>query len=374
MRVNTFSLRIPEGRERDSGHVEMAHNNIFTIRMDNHDRNRPCDATVSVDGKEIGAYRINAGSYAVLERSSHDERGRFTFFEANSFSRRRRRRSTPKGRERRPPRPLIEVVFRPERIRQAPVHRDNVKLLGFGGARGRGLPCGQSAGGGNLDFDAEAQNYSAGITGLTGKSEQKFYEVPNLDYEPGGEVTITLRLVRSNVVRELTAGAASQSRAIARVSLNRRSSPSSVAADQAATEDMTWRSSWYSFSLLPPGTGLAGSPRPPSPPRSDALIAVYKAKITGSTTLDEVWAVLGKAIAGFVHVVQDMAGQQLSQSDVEQVVLDAVNDLLTDILPTLEGNLPPLLRLLGGRILQPVLMQLATGLVDAVVAIFYHRL
>ncbi len=46
---------------------------------------------------------------------------------------------------------------------------------------------------------------SAGITGLTGKSNQKFYEVANLDYDPTGATIITLRLVATQAVRPLTA-------------------------------------------------------------------------------------------------------------------------------------------------------------------------
>ncbi len=60
MRVNSFSVMVPEGQERDSGHVELRHNTQYSLRLGNHDSNRHCDAQVSVDGKEIGNFRINA--------------------------------------------------------------------------------------------------------------------------------------------------------------------------------------------------------------------------------------------------------------------------------------------------------------------------
>lgn len=42
MRVGNFSLLIPEGRERDSGHVEMQHNTQYQLRLGNHYHDKPC--------------------------------------------------------------------------------------------------------------------------------------------------------------------------------------------------------------------------------------------------------------------------------------------------------------------------------------------
>src|SRR5437870_2079975 len=78
MRVSNFSVLIPEGRERDSGHVELDHERQYRITLGNHCYDRRCDATVTLDGKEIGCFRVNAGCTVSLERSPHDN-GRFTF-------------------------------------------------------------------------------------------------------------------------------------------------------------------------------------------------------------------------------------------------------------------------------------------------------
>jgi hypothetical protein len=79
MRLNDFSCRIPEGQETHSGYVEMRHGKQYSIQLRN-DRDVPCDAKVSVDGKEIGVWRISPKSGILLERPAEDH-GRFTFYE-----------------------------------------------------------------------------------------------------------------------------------------------------------------------------------------------------------------------------------------------------------------------------------------------------
>ena len=48
MRVGNFSLMIPEGIERDSGHIVLPHEQVYTLRLGNHG-NRRCDAHVWID-------------------------------------------------------------------------------------------------------------------------------------------------------------------------------------------------------------------------------------------------------------------------------------------------------------------------------------
>lgn len=231
MRIGNFSVLIPEGREHGSGHVALPHNTQYVIRMGNHGSPR-CDATVEVDGKEVGSFRINGYGNLVLERSVNDT-GRFTFFEADSAE----GASAGAGEIATDLRGLVRVTFRPEKY---------VKPIPFVGGvrtiRGMCAPAprmggsiGQSAGGWSTQqYGAVSKgpeptcggfvgafptnqcdmggSYSApagaaaGVTGLTGSSNQTFYEVPNLDYDPAGEVIITLRLVEAtNAVRPLQA-------------------------------------------------------------------------------------------------------------------------------------------------------------------------
>ena len=58
MRLSNFEVTIPQGDEQTSGHVGMKHNSKYSIRMHNG-LNRRCDALVTVDGKEIGMWRVD---------------------------------------------------------------------------------------------------------------------------------------------------------------------------------------------------------------------------------------------------------------------------------------------------------------------------
>lgn len=191
MRVGSFSLLIPEGVERDSGHVLMAHGRTYTLRLRNHGSRR-CDADVAIDGKSIGRYRISAGGTITLERSAHDT-GRFTFFRADSAE----GESAGAAKVDRPDRGLIRVTFCPER---APIRTVPTGSVLRGGPGGQSVP--KSVG--SEYEERTAGGLAPGVTGLTGHSNQAFVEVPDLDHDPTGEVTISLRLAADASVRELT--------------------------------------------------------------------------------------------------------------------------------------------------------------------------
>lgn len=219
MRVGNFSLLVPEGRERDSGHVELPHGQVYKLKLMNHTRDRRCDAQVMVDGKEVGCFRVSKGGWVEIERPVNDQ-GKFTFFKADSSE----AEAAGAGKVDKDLRGLIQVVFKPEK---KPVTRsilDNAvptcRMGHMSPARG---PGGQSQlmGWSSPDCAGDAQlrafgpeqaektcggifpQNSAGVTGLTGHSSQTFYEVPNLDYDTSQEVTISVRLVCCNEVRPL---------------------------------------------------------------------------------------------------------------------------------------------------------------------------
>jgi hypothetical protein len=194
MRVGNFSLWIPQGTERDSGHVEMRHNTVYSLRIGNNNHSQRCDATVTVDGKEIGCFRIDAGRTITLERPSHDP-GCFTFFETDS----QQAQSAGVGSIANVDRGLVQVVFRPERKR----YEREEKTSGGVTKDISHLDLEFCSRGDVADSGSVTCDYDSGITGLTGKSSQTFYNVPNLDYEPNAEVTISLRLVCGSGVREL---------------------------------------------------------------------------------------------------------------------------------------------------------------------------
>lgn len=188
MRVGSFSVIVPEGRERDTGHVSLNHSQQYTIHLCSH-HHRRCDAEVIVDGKSVGTFRLDSHRSMVLERPSHDT-GRFTFYQADSGE------AVQVGVAgiAAPDRGLIQVRFH--------VEKQRVALQGICRSMGMAEREEKTSGG----IFVGAQNCAAGVTGLSGQSQQTFYNVASLDYDPSEETVITLRLtVGENVPRPLTA-------------------------------------------------------------------------------------------------------------------------------------------------------------------------
>ena len=205
MRIGNFSVDVVPGRELSGGHIEMEHGRQYELMLRNDGHVR-CDAEISVDGKDLGGYRVNAHSSWRLERGSND-RGKFTFYRAGSSEAAQAGLGAVSDSQL----GVISVRFRPER--QQKVVRTHSILRGqsFRGSPQGSLgdePCyGASSLGdssrswdeektsGGISFGAECRNLSAGGTGLSGYSNQDFVTVANLEYDLAGEVTINLRLV-----------------------------------------------------------------------------------------------------------------------------------------------------------------------------------
>lgn len=164
MKLRNFSMKIEGGRERITGYVEMAHNTKYAVILSNKSP-LDCDAVVEIDGKEVGVWRVYSGKNIRIERPVHDT-GQFTFYKFDSSE------GGKVGLVRNDKLGLISVLFKPEKIR-------SMDILDF------------------YDFDDEIP-CSAGGTGLSGKSEQKFIEVQPLDYDKAAFVQIHVRLVCNN--------------------------------------------------------------------------------------------------------------------------------------------------------------------------------
>jgi len=211
MKLGNYSVRIPEGREVNGGYVELAHSTVYSIYVANDDSQRECDAVISIDGKPVGTFRLGRygthQSHLLLERSSNDN-GRFTFFEVES------KEAVEAGVQKvvTTDRGLIQVVFKPEKKNILPIPTVSRSGPDYNSCSAKDLGTTETSyekiRGGNLlrtkgmSFSSP-QNSSAGVTGLTGSSSQTFYTVPNLEYEIGAEVIISLRLVCVARVREL---------------------------------------------------------------------------------------------------------------------------------------------------------------------------
>lgn len=77
--LNKFSVHIVGGNKLAGGYVEMSHGDTYKLQLRNGNFRRS-DAFVYIDGKPVGAWRINENSTIVLERGVNDN-GKFTFYE-----------------------------------------------------------------------------------------------------------------------------------------------------------------------------------------------------------------------------------------------------------------------------------------------------
>jgi len=171
MRVRNYEVRIPQGFERTSGHVEINHRQEYQLQLTNNG-SQNCEAAVFVDGKNIGTWIINRYDTVTLERPANVAR-KFTFLETGSseFS------DANLDSINRNDLGLIKVKFTPER-NAIPCHSLR-KSTGY-----RGAQC-----------SLEATSYNSGGTGLGSNSNQQFREVNGLNLDHSKSVTINLRLV-----------------------------------------------------------------------------------------------------------------------------------------------------------------------------------
>lgn len=204
--LNGFSVTIPESySETSEGHVGLRHGQNFKVRLHNGHRGPygsvPCDATIILNGKDVGTFRVKAGQTTIIERPANDT-GKFTAYQEDSYEAASigiDRNSNELG--------LIEVVFRPgsQKIRWTPpavfvtYNSDNLySHYSYDGGPSTGQPTylGISCCAKSCSFDEPA---GMGI-GLSGHSNQNFHEVEDLDYnEPATK--IYLRLVKESFER-----------------------------------------------------------------------------------------------------------------------------------------------------------------------------
>lgn len=187
MRLNSFSVRIPEGTEQDGGYIELKHNTQYSLVLRNS-REVRCDAKVEIDGKQIGTWRLEADDSIRIDRPAHDT-GRLTFYKLGSAE------AESIGLQQGDPNlGLIKVTFTPEKISRPLIadvfdnylYRDRPRSTfsldstpkTFGG-----FPKGASRGG------------SAGGTGLSGESSQKFGDASQIKHDLSQQTVIHLRLV-----------------------------------------------------------------------------------------------------------------------------------------------------------------------------------
>lgn len=190
MKLNGFSVFVPEGRNRRDGYIELDHGQHYTLELTNqftiHTR---CDAVVTIDGKRIGTFRIAPWSSITLERSP-DDHGRFTAYRLTS----REGRASDLHHVSRDNLGLIEVTFKPERIPERPRsvtivmnEQDTLSSASDGTAE-----CYRTLG--PISGSTYGNMMEAAGTGLSGYSDQSFRTVPPLTYDTDNITTIRVRI------------------------------------------------------------------------------------------------------------------------------------------------------------------------------------
>lgn len=197
MYANSFSVRIPEGNEH-GGYVELEHDTQYTLVLRNN-RDVSCDARVEVDGKHLGTFRLGAHQNLRLERPAHDD-GRFTFYKVGT-----KEAEQAELDESDPNLGLVKVTFTPEKKCQWTWTYDGPSIEAeWPNYRTYYCTNGSTASDSNIKGStvsmdamrsASCDSYAPGGTGLSGKSNQEFFKVHNLDYDYTQQTVIHLRLV-----------------------------------------------------------------------------------------------------------------------------------------------------------------------------------
>lgn len=233
MYLNKFSVRI-NGKSENSGYVEMNHGETYKIVLKN-DHDVRCDASVEIDGKDMGSFRIEAKSNLYLERPSNEQK-KFTFYQLGTSEADQSGLNKIEKNEM----GLIKVTFKPEKPEKPqqvyspvlePISYQKTTYRGrdatpltielsdntyysrgettksltstprFDSFSTTSRPSSEAMGMRTLcmhDCEAvcESNNLAlAGGTGLSGSSSQRFIVVPDLDYDDDRITEINIRLI-----------------------------------------------------------------------------------------------------------------------------------------------------------------------------------
>lgn len=172
MRKGDYGVKVLSGIELASGLVVMKHNNIYSLRISNYNEKLCCNVDITIDGKEIGKFRVDAFSTINIKRPVHED-GQFTFYRHGSAE------ANLIGLNGKDVEGEIKVVFYPEiRI------EDRVSSLK------------------NSELILEDSFFSGG-TGLTGRSGQQFQDAASIHEDITNAITIKARLVCEDTPRAL---------------------------------------------------------------------------------------------------------------------------------------------------------------------------
>lgn len=191
MFLNGYSVRIPEGEERAHGYVHLRHGQTYSLVLGNKSECR-CNVTVTIDGKDVGTWRMERSQTITLERPVNEAK-LFTFYKAESAEGHQVGGGISYDNQ-----GLLSVTFVPEdTTKPATYVKGNIlRSRSFG-------PSGQSIGGGTQCYaGGQSANLSAGVTGLSGYSNQQFGVAQDMRLDLGATQIINLRLVCIETTRD----------------------------------------------------------------------------------------------------------------------------------------------------------------------------
>ena len=179
MRLGHFEVNICGRHERQGGYVVLDHSETYTLELINHDPRCRAEATVQIDGKEVGTWRLSASQTIRIERPVNEAK-MFTFYHDGTDQSRTAGIVTGDSEN-----GHIAVTFVAEKERSLYMESDSF----------RSAPLVNS-------FGATAA-YCSGGTGLSGHSNQTFRTVSGLDKDRSTTTTIHLRLVGDSGIHPL---------------------------------------------------------------------------------------------------------------------------------------------------------------------------
>lgn len=197
MNLNKFEMMVSPGLETPDGYVAMQHGQQYEIVLNNL-WNQRCDAKVSVDGQEIGTFRLNAFESMRLERTPGADSGKLTFYAAGTIE--AQQVGIARGNE---TNGLIQATFWPEQEMPRPIVKTTYpNWHGAVVSGGTWSMDAERGSGKSFDFPAQSRSmnfspssFGEGASGLSGHSNQSFISVGSINRDYSQETTISLRLV-----------------------------------------------------------------------------------------------------------------------------------------------------------------------------------
>ena len=191
-----FALTIRDRAEDYRGYVRLDHGAVYAVCFRN-DLGRMADAELTIDGLPMGTWRLVPGRVACVERPVSDT-GRFTFYRADSAE----GYAVGSGQVARSDKGRVSVRFVPERERYIPQPEPYATSRSYSAAPEQEMAedsmtaaAPYNAPSARHKMSPPNQRLGAGVTGLSGESEQHFRTTGPIDRDYASAVMLELRLV-----------------------------------------------------------------------------------------------------------------------------------------------------------------------------------